>query len=211
MTITEDLANPAANEKAQVVLEAARKVFLQNGFSAATTDMIQREAGVSKSTVYAHYANKEALFAAVIESECAAFIRRVDELELGDMDLETRLRQLAVTYLGIVLSPRALAQYRVVSAEAPKFPELAHRFYQAGPQRLVAFITGVLARAAEAGELALGGLGADVAALAFTGIVRSDLRMHYVLHPDARPSSAQIERWAELSVQIFLQGFAPKA
>jgi hypothetical protein len=33
------------------------KVFLAHGFSAAATDMVQREAGVSKSTVYAHYAN----------------------------------------------------------------------------------------------------------------------------------------------------------
>jgi AcrR family transcriptional regulator len=40
-------------------------VFLANGFSAATTDMIQQAAGVSKSTVYSHYPNKEALFAAV--------------------------------------------------------------------------------------------------------------------------------------------------
>ena len=32
--------------KALKVLQAARKVFLTHGFSAATTDMIQREAGV---------------------------------------------------------------------------------------------------------------------------------------------------------------------
>lgn len=211
MTVHADPACPAANEKAKVVLEAARKVFFQHGFSAATTDMIQREAGVSKSTVYAHYANKEAMFAAVIESECAAFIRRVDQLELADLDLETRLRHLAVTYLGMALSPRALAQFRVISAEAPKFPELAHRFYQAGPQRMLVFITDVLTRASQAGELDLGGLGADVAAMAFTGIVRSDLRMHYLMHPDARPSEAQLEHWAELSVQIFLQGFGRRA
>src|SRR3546814_6513872 len=42
------------NAKALTVLRAARNVFLTHGFSAATTDMIQREAGVSKSTVYAH-------------------------------------------------------------------------------------------------------------------------------------------------------------
>lgn len=40
--------------KARYVLEAARKIFLTDGFSAATTDMIQREALVSNSTGYAH-------------------------------------------------------------------------------------------------------------------------------------------------------------
>jgi Transcriptional regulator len=59
--------------KAYTVLRAARKIFLTYGFSGATTDMIQREAAVSKSTVYAHYANKEALFIAVVEAECRIF------------------------------------------------------------------------------------------------------------------------------------------
>src|SRR3546814_1070545 len=52
-------SNGELNAKALTVLRAARNIFLTHGFSAATTDMIQREAGVSKSTVYAHYANKE--------------------------------------------------------------------------------------------------------------------------------------------------------
>src|SRR3546814_12224602 len=80
---------PSSNElnaKALTVLRAARNVFLTHGFSAATTDMIQREAGVSKSTVYAHYANKEALFTAVIEAECASFtntVHRSEERSVG--------------------------------------------------------------------------------------------------------------------------------
>jgi TetR/AcrR family transcriptional regulator, mexJK operon transcriptional repressor len=41
----------AQSEKARAVLAGARAVFLANGFSAATTDMIQQAAGVSKSTV----------------------------------------------------------------------------------------------------------------------------------------------------------------
>ncbi|WP_042860663.1 TetR/AcrR family transcriptional regulator [Dickeya sp. NCPPB 3274] len=52
--------------KAWKVLEAARKIFLTYGFSAATTDMSQRKAHVFKSTVYAHYQNKEPLFIAML-------------------------------------------------------------------------------------------------------------------------------------------------
>ncbi len=62
--------SPAApsNQKARTILQAARKVFLEHGFSAATTDMIQQQAGVSNSTVYAHYPTKEKLFIAVVEA-----------------------------------------------------------------------------------------------------------------------------------------------
>ena len=66
--------------KARTVLHAARKIFLIHGFNGATTDMIQREAGVSKSTVYAHFANKEILFLAVIKSECEIFTASIDNI-----------------------------------------------------------------------------------------------------------------------------------
>lgn len=48
---TQPPSSDELNTKALTVLRAARNVFLTHGFS-ATTDMIQREAGVSKSTVY---------------------------------------------------------------------------------------------------------------------------------------------------------------
>lgn len=92
------------NAKALTVLRAARNIFLTHGFSAATTDMIQREAGVSKSTVYAHYANKEALFTAVIEAECAAFTNTVHGIEFRPGKLKETLTMLARAYLNIVLS-----------------------------------------------------------------------------------------------------------
>lgn len=38
-------------DKSVAILDAATTVFLTHGFSAATTDMIQREAGVSKKTM----------------------------------------------------------------------------------------------------------------------------------------------------------------
>ncbi|MFY0080494.1 TetR/AcrR family transcriptional regulator, partial [Acinetobacter baumannii] len=58
-------------EKDQKILEAATKFFLIHGFSGTTTDMIQKEAGVSKATMYGCFKNKEAMFAAVIERKCA--------------------------------------------------------------------------------------------------------------------------------------------
>src|SRR3546814_11745036 len=82
--------------------------------------MIQREAGVSKSTVYAHYANKEALFTAVIEAECAPFTNTVHGIEFRPGKLRETLTMLAKAYLDIVLSPGGLALFRVVIAEGDR-------------------------------------------------------------------------------------------
>ena len=105
-----------AELKALTVLRAALNVFLTHGFSAATTDMIQREAGVSKSTVYAHYANK-ALFTAVIEAECAAFTNTVHGIEFRPGKLRETLTMLAKAYLDIVLS---LAGWPYSASSSPK-------------------------------------------------------------------------------------------
>ena len=52
--------------KAESILAAAKRTFLAAGFGAVSMDTIAREAGVSKATVYAHFAGKEELFGAVI-------------------------------------------------------------------------------------------------------------------------------------------------
>ena len=142
--------------KALKVLQAARKVFLTHGFSAATTDMIQREAGVSKSTVYAHFTNKEALFTAVIKSECTAFTRALHNIRFQPGRLKETLGILARTYLDVVLSPSGLALYRVAIAESARFPALAHTFYLAGPQVSARLVADLLAGASQSGEVNFG-------------------------------------------------------
>ncbi|MDR0577879.1 MAG: TetR/AcrR family transcriptional regulator, partial [Candidatus Accumulibacter sp.] len=82
------------NDKELAVLEAAISVFLAHGFSAATTDMIQREAGVSKATMYACFPNKEALFAAAIEHQCATMTAMIEAIRLSPGDIARTLTDL---------------------------------------------------------------------------------------------------------------------
>lgn len=195
------------NAKALTVLRAARNIFLTHGFSAATTDMIQREAGVSKSTVYAHYANKEALFTAVIEAECAAFTNTVHGIEFRPGKLKETLTMLARAYLNIVLSPAGLAVFRVVIGEAPRFPKLARTFYLAGPQVMTTMVAEQLANAAASGEVDLGEIGRETAANLFINLVRGEPQLQCLTHPDAAPSSAQIDQWANAAVMTFMRAY----
>jgi TetR/AcrR family transcriptional regulator, mexJK operon transcriptional repressor len=193
--------------KARTVLRAARNVFLTHGFSAATTDMIQREAGVSKSTVYAHYATKEALFVAVIEAECAAFADTVRRIEFRPGKLRETLTALAQAYLDIVLSPTGLSLFRVVIAEAPRFPNLARTFYLAGPQVIAGMVADCLGSAVTSGEADLSELGRDAAARLFINLVRSEPQLQCLTHPGAAPSAAQIHQWTSEAVTTFMRAY----
>ena len=66
MTIGSEERGSRAEAKRDQVLGGARRVFLREGFAAASTDVIAREAGVSKRTLYAYYPSKEELFADVL-------------------------------------------------------------------------------------------------------------------------------------------------
>lgn len=53
------------NSRAQIVDKAAR-VFYRNGYNATGVDMVARSAGITKATLYHHFANKQALMEAVL-------------------------------------------------------------------------------------------------------------------------------------------------
>jgi AcrR family transcriptional regulator len=55
-----------ADELRASVLVAARKVFAAHGEQAATVEQIAREAGVRRQSVYEHFGDRSALFAAVV-------------------------------------------------------------------------------------------------------------------------------------------------
>jgi TetR/AcrR family transcriptional repressor of mexJK operon len=194
-------------DKAKTVLAGAREIVLAHGFSASTTDMIQRAAAVSKSTVYAHYPNKEALFTAVVEAECERHLASIRNLQFAENDLEATLEEIARAYLDIVLSAEALALYRVVVAEAPRFPELARRFYIAGPGAVNRMVSQLLDGALANVELDLNSVGRDAAAELFVNMVRGEAQMQSLTHPASQPSAVQRDRWALDAVTSFLRAF----
>jgi AcrR family transcriptional regulator len=53
----------------QLVLDAAERLFLANGFGATSLEDIAREAGFSKGAVYSNFAGKTDLFFAIVEGQ----------------------------------------------------------------------------------------------------------------------------------------------
>jgi AcrR family transcriptional regulator len=195
------------NDRELAVLNAAIKVFLEHGFSAATTDMIQREAGVSKATMYACFPNKAALFASAIEHQCALMTAEFKAMPISPGNIAKTLTDLGMSCLDIVLSSSAMALNRVVMAAVPKFPELGRRFYLAGPQVITSMLGKRLGEAAQIGEIDVQSIGVEAAATLFLSMVRAQAQMECMTHPDTRPSAAQKDYWVRIAVTTFLAAF----
>ena len=123
---------PAARDS---VLEAASQVFVERGFAGASVDLIAQRAGVSKPTIYAQFSGKEELFVEILTSVCDSLSAPMVEEGAGTEDLETVLTRIASSYTKAVLKPDVIALHRLFLAEAERFPALAQRYFEAGPDR----------------------------------------------------------------------------
>ncbi len=148
--------SPRAAAKRRQITDAARTLFLSQGFARTSMDAITAEAGVSKQTLYAYFPSKEDLLVAIMTEALGELgpqqgveaPRTHDELRaaligFGDRLLDTMLRDEAVAIL------------RLLVGEAVHVPELRHTFLEALPGQLLGRATLILTGAAANGVIVL--------------------------------------------------------
>ena len=193
------------NSKAESILAAAKQAFLAAGFGAVSMDTIAREAGVSKATVYAHFAGKEELFGAVIGRECERYFARFSAGELDPRDVRASLMVLGRRFLELLLSPDAIALYRIILAEVTRFPGLGEVFWRAGPERQRVQIEAFFRSATASGTL--GPLDTRLAAEQFVALVRGEIHLRHLLRLEADADQRRITAAVEGVVATFSQAF----
>jgi AcrR family transcriptional regulator len=79
------------------LLHAARRVFVREGFHGASLDEIAEEAGYTKGAVYSNFADKDALFLAVLEEHYEQRVAAQRQLfvALDDRNVEAARRAVA--------------------------------------------------------------------------------------------------------------------
>ena len=198
---------PKDVEKGAAILDAAKRLFLANGFEGVSMDQIAAEAGVSKLTVYSHFGDKEALFAAAAKAYCEQQLPASMFESRPDVPLRERLLQIGRAFFGMVCSPEALAGHRILCT--PRLAESAvpRLFWQAGPQRVQDAFAELLRGRIAAGELAID----DVprAASQFFALLKGEPHAQLVFGCGA-PSPAEVEAHLAAAVELFLRAYAPR-
>lgn len=148
MTIPERSTGPGRPKdpaKRQAILQAAQKLFLENGYEGTSMEAIASEAGVSKLTLYSHFMDKQTLFNAAIRNICntqlPGSLFQIEE-DLGARPREKalqivqrRLLDIGVALQQLISSPESIGLHRVmVSKPNSELPKL---FFEAGPRQLL--------------------------------------------------------------------------
>ena len=199
----------AESPKKVAIVEAATRLFLDSGYDTVSMDAIAEAAKVSKRTVYSHFNNKETLFAAVMQMMCQRFNRMDPSGDLPSGPPEDILLEIGIDFVTLVTSPEAIALYRLVTAEAPRHPELAQVFYQNGPDPFCSALGRYLEDQTAKGSIDVSD--STRAAQLFWELVKAPFHMKLLLGLAERPDASTIRMSVETSVDEFLRMYRPEA
>ena len=185
-------------------LKAARTVFLENGYEAASVNDVVRLAGGSLSTLYAQFGNKEGLFLAVTKEQHGLFSR--DSLPEGAdaLGFEEYLQAFGESFLHAALSREHLAFYRIFIGEGRKFPQLLQTYLSSGAAELRHVLGQRITTWAAENEVTITKV--ELKAAYFVDLCRT--RFHYQALSDAafEASDDQIRDHVADAVAFFIAG-----
>src|SRR5260370_10458135 len=112
------------NARGDRILAAARTLFLKLGYGETSMDAIARHAPLSQATPYSHFAGKDALFAALVVTECRHLSDEIGRRALDEPDIRDALLRVAHDFTNLLCTGIVRSMYRIVVAEVPYVPTL---------------------------------------------------------------------------------------
>ena len=200
---------PKDMDKRTAVLEAAMALFPSRGYDGVSMDAIAQAAGVSKLTVYSHFADKEALFAAAVTECCAQLLPHRLFVPDPGLPVAEALFQIARPCVDLMMDERAVSLHRVMISQAGQDQRLTEIFFSAGPRAILLEMESFLHEAGQSGYLRV----ADPARASehFICLLKGLVHMRVLVGLCAPPTSEQRDAHVREVVGVFLRAFAPEA
>ena len=212
ISISEDPARPRETKRGEArrraFLDAAREVFLAQGFEAASVNEVVRIAGGSLATLYAQFGSKEGLFLAMLEDGVGTVLAPMGEIASSHRPLRDGLQAIGETFLEAILRPGAVAMYRIVISEGGKFPLVVRQYQALGPDRVRGIVCAYLDERREAGEVRAVDL--DAAAAGFIDLVASSFRPRAIWDPGFALEAPERRAHVRRIVDLFADGVATR-
>jgi TetR/AcrR family transcriptional repressor of mexJK operon len=199
---------PKDMEKRAAILEAAMVLFPERGYDGTSVEAIAQAAGVSKLTVYSHFADKETLFGAAV-TECCAQMLPHRLFEAGGLPVRDALLGIGRAFLDLMMDERAIALHRVMVSQAGQDRRLAEIFFSAGPRAALQEMEAFLTAANAEGSLRVDSPAKD--AEHFFSLLKGVRHMRVLVGLSAPPPAAEREAHVAEIVTMFLRAYAPRS
>ena len=193
--------------KRQAILDAAKNLFISNGYDGSSMDAIAAEAGVSKLTVYSHFTDKETLFCAAVKSKCEEQLPELFFELAANAPIENVLLTIGRSFNALINSRESVELHRLMVTQATQNPKLSQLFYEAGPQRLLNEMARLLSRAELTGKLRIDD--PHCAADQFFSLVKGGANFCLLIGCGEPLQGAAAEQHVQNTVTMFLRAYRP--
>ena len=195
------------SSKRRQILDGARKVFMDLGFDGASMGEIARAAAVSKGTLYVYFADKTALFEAILEQEAFQYGQVVFNFDPA-RDVETTLKDFGQGYIHLLCRPGGGSAIRTVMAIAERMPDVGRRFYEQVLEKTIGRLAAYLEARVEAKDLAIDDC--QLAASQFMMMCQASLFLPFVFQAAPPPSAERMAQVVESARRMFLAAYQMK-
>ena len=195
------------SSKRRQILDGARKVFMDLGFDGASMGEIARAAQVSKGTLYVYFADKCALFEAILEQEALQHGQVAFNFDPA-RDVETTLKDFGRAYNRLLCRPGGGSAIRTVMAIAERMPDLGRRYYARVLDKSINRLSDSLTAHAASGDLAIDDC--DLAASQFMELCKASLFLPFVFQAAPAPSEERMSEVVDSATRMFLAAYRAK-
>ncbi|MFK7956263.1 MAG: TetR/AcrR family transcriptional regulator [Lysobacterales bacterium] len=196
---------PKSASKKTQIYRTASDLFLEHGYDGVSMDQVAERAGVSKQTVYSHYASKEALFSACIRNKCADH-----ELYDGALDpalpVALVLKNLVGRFNDLFHSDEAIKLKRLLHGHAESNPRLSEIFFEAGPAMMMQSLEHYLQTQVEREVLLIDDI--STAARQLLYMIQGEHLMRATLNVSGGPSDNDNQQYLDACVALFLKAYS---
>ncbi|HRO62699.1 TetR/AcrR family transcriptional regulator [Thermomonas sp.] len=199
---------PKDMQKRAAILAAATRLFLQDGFERVNMDQIAADAGVSKLTVYSHFGDKDRLFIEAVRAHCEQSVPDRLFQPRPDLPLRKHLINIGTAFFAMVMTPEAIAGFRILCSPQAVGGGLPLLAWEAGPKHLQEAFTELLQRRIATGELEI----ADPAAAAghFFTLLKGEPHAQAVVGVCCSPRPPSPKAHVASVVDLFLRAYGKR-
>ena len=195
------------SSKRRQILDGARKVFMDLGFDGASMGEIARAAQVSKGTLYVYFADKCALFEAILEQEALQHGQVVFNFDPA-RDAETTLKEFGRAYIHLLCRPGGGSAIRTVMAIAERMPDVGRRYYARVLDKTINRLSIYLKARVASGDLEIEDC--DLAASQFMELCKASLFLPFVFQAAPAPSEERMTAVVDSATRMFLAAYRTK-
>jgi AcrR family transcriptional regulator len=195
------------SSKRRQILDGARKVFMDLGFDGASMGEIARAAQVSKGTLYVYFADKSALFEAILEQEALQHGQVVFNFDPA-RHAETTLKDFGQAYIHLLCRPGGGSAIRTVMAIAERMPDVGRRYYARVLDKTINRLSDYLKAHVATGDLEIDDC--DLAASQFMELCKASLFLPFVFQAAPAPSEERMTEVVDSATRMFLAAYRAK-